>query len=276
MKVCIVGYGRMGRNHKRVLEAMGHETQTLDPSLPAAADHSQLTPELVDWTDVVCIATPIEDLARSAILWMERGKDVLIEKPGAGDLVGLMQLSAQMRVSGVFATVGYTERHNPGVASLQENLHRAGTIRHISARRLGYAKDRAGDPALDLMTHDLDVLSYLGYTPSVSKVVRSEHHVSALLRHHGTAISLEASHMHPIKVRELEVVGEDAVLHLDYQTQELQILTAEHTESVEPVDKTEPLEREWQAFFRGEGSSGVGAMCSAQEMVEPQREMATA
>jgi len=278
VKVAIIGYGRMGRNHKRVLEQLGHEVVTLDRDPAAGADlvFGQLEMRIQRMPfDAFCVSTPIASLRDAAERLGSNGLPLLIEKPGAESLY---QLRAAHELGNV--TIGYTERFNPAVEALKENLHRVGVVQHFSARRLGYAYDRAGDPALDLATHDLDVLDYLFGDEArpllLDHVARSRHHVSALL-HYDTepvpgfpcqpcSVSIEASHLHPTKVRQLEIVGSDGVLCLDYTAQSLYLA------GVEPIydgmPHVEPLVREWEAFFRGEGSDGIAAMRIAEQMVE--------
>jgi predicted dehydrogenase len=277
MRALVVGNGVMGRNHVRVLKALGHQVETLDPRVGAGATHTSLTEAIVDWTDTACIATPIDELAQIASLWMKRGKDVLVEKPGACTLIELLGLEQDAEDHGVRMAVGFTERFNPAVQSLSDHLHRVGHVHHIHIRRLGYAADRGGDPALDLATHDLDVLDALGFDLSLEQVVRSDHHLAALLvANHvsplvipGTAsVSLEASHLHPSKVRELEVVGDKGVLQLDYQAQTLGFLTADRLRTALPVSHFEPLEREWTAFLNGDGSAGTTALRIAEQIAE--------
>lgn len=276
MNVLVVGHGVMGKNHVRVLDGMGHRVATLDPSLTSGATHHMLTEDLVGWADTVCIATPMAELARIAAQWMDRGKDVLVEKPAALALTDLLALHSEAQLYGLRLSVGYTERFNPAVQALADQLHRVGHIRHISARRLGYAADRGGDPALDLATHDLDVLDALGFDLTLERSVRTEHHVSALLiASHisplvvpgSASVSIEASHLHPNKVRSLEVIGDNGVLQLDYQGQTLDLLIGDERVAL-PVDQAEPLQREWEAFFNGEGSTGIAALTIAELLAD--------
>ena len=273
MKVLVVGHGVMGKNHVRVLEAMGHLVETLDPSLDSGAAHHMLTEDLIARTDVVCVATPIDNLATVAAAWLERGKDVLVEKPGALTAADLSLDRRHAASLGRRLFVGYTERFNPAVQVLADHLHRVGHVRHIHVRRLGYAADRGGDPALDLATHDLDVLDALGFELSMERVVHTGQHVAALLTADHvlgscTASALiEASHLYPSKVRELEVVGDDGVLRLDYQAQTLDLLTGDLRTALF-VRKAEPLQREWEAFFNGDGSTGIAALAIAEQMAD--------
>jgi UDP-N-acetylglucosamine 3-dehydrogenase len=270
-RVCIIGLGKMGRNHLRVLQELGHEVDTVD--LPGRATYA--VPHSPGFKlvanpprpDATVIATPIDSLAGFAKHSLQHGP-VLVEKPGASDLIELRSLHDEAKRQGQRLIVGYVERHNPAVQALKENLHRVGEIKHISARRLGYAFDRAGDPALDLATHDLDVLDYLGFSLTLDHVARTEHHVSAHLHDGETTMSIEASHLHPNKQRSITIVGDKSVLHVLLQEQSLWHTTADGTIHQLHVDKAEPLKREWQAFFNGERSDGIAAMTIAEQMVE--------
>ena len=131
--------------------------------------------------------------------------------------------------------------------------------------------------ALVALTAVIVVLTALGFDLHLEHVVRSDHHASALLiANHvsplviqaNASVSLEASHLHPFKVRELEVVGEHGVLQLDYQEQTLCFIGPDRLRLTLPVEKAEPLQREWEAFFNGYGSTGIEAMAIAEQMVE--------
>lgn len=266
MKVCVIGYGNMGRNHKRVLESMGHEVTTLDNDPQSGADliFGELEMRIGRMAfDAFCVAAPISCLRDAAERLGSNGRPLLIEKPGATSLYDLRAIHELGAVR-----IGYTERHNPAVHLLESKLSRVGRIKHICARRLGYAKLRGGDPALDLATHDLDVLDFLGFNLTLDHVSRTEHHVSALLHQDDFTVSVEASHLHPIKVRELEVLGTQGALRLDYQAQTVGFSTHDRAEYWTESAPGEPLKREWQAFFNGEGSDGIAAMTIAEQMVD--------
>jgi UDP-N-acetylglucosamine 3-dehydrogenase len=279
-RVCIIGYGKMGRNHERVLKELGHEVWTVDvdPASGAQQIVRRLAALSMTGFDAICVATPIESLNAEAWQALTMA-DVLVEKPGA-------TTTALLRANHELATkldsklfVGYTERFNPAVQALKENLYRIGAVKHISARRLGYAFDRAGDPALDLATHDLDVIDYLDSKPNgesripgltLDHVARTKHHLIASLHLRDIPVTIEASHLHPTKTRTLEVVGNEGLMRLDYQFQHLTFIPARgEQQALGPVRQTEPLRREWEAFFNGEGSDGIAALTIAEQMVDP-------
>lgn len=271
--VLVVGNGNMGRNHARVLDELGHDVRTLDPRMDSGADYSVLSVDLIDWTQVVCIAAPIDELAGLADNWISRGKHVLVEKPGATDSATLAYLHQRATEQEVNLVIGYTERHNGAVNALASALPQIGQLRHISIRRLGYA-DSDTDPALNLACHDFDVLDALGFDVEIQHAIRVEGHLSVSLVAQrddtGATVTVEASHLHPVKVRELEAVGTDGVLRLDYLRRRLVVIKDDdhglHGGDVW-VDGTEPLVTEWRAFLdRGDGSDGTAALDLAERV----------
>jgi len=254
MKALVVGHGVMGRHHARTLRRLGVAVQTLDPSTRSGADHHQLTEELIDFADIVCVATPPAELAEVGALWLERGKSVLVEKPMAVDQEQAQRLlQAELDSEGKLL-VGYTERWNPAVHLLKEALPLIGEVRHVATQRLGLPPrcPRTG-PALDLLTHDLDVLRFLNLWPRFEGATGTNGSIvaSLALASGGTA-TLIASHLHETKRRAIEVVGTEGMLACDFQRQTLFCTTGSGCTEIE-VLRQEPLVLQWQAFLQGEG-----------------------
>jgi len=108
--------------------------------------------------DAVVIATPTNAHAELATFFLERGRDVLVEKPIAATLAEADELVALARRRGRVLAVGHVERHNPAVGAA------LGTVAHplfIEAHRLGVFTPRGldVDVVLDLMIHDLQLVS---------------------------------------------------------------------------------------------------------------------
>jgi UDP-N-acetylglucosamine 3-dehydrogenase len=137
------------------------------------------------------------------------------------------------RASGVVLAVGHVERFNPAVQALDERL-RDGALGHVfqlHARRLSPYPRRVSDAgvALDLATHDLDVMSVLAGMPvrissEIDRRARSarEDLLAALLRFESGEIGLlEVNWLTPTKVRQLTVTGERGMFVVDYLEQHL-------------------------------------------------------
>jgi len=130
--------------------------------------------------------------------------------------------------------VGHVERFNPAVRELKARLGRGelGRILQIHARRLGPFPPRIRDVGvvIDLATHDIDVMSHLTggevvrlYAETVRRInTAHEDMLSAILKFdNGTVGVLDVNWLTPTKVRDLSVLGERGMFHVNYLTQEL-------------------------------------------------------
>lgn len=163
MKALVIGHGRMGRFHARVLADLGCDVTTLDPDPLAGADHSHARQVGRYSFDAVAIATPIEHLAPTAALWAHRARHLLIEKPMAASAEEARELMVLLSFTdGVEAAVGYVERFNPQFRSLRERIsgHRV-----VCAAFTRYNPRPTADVALDLQSHDVDLARTLGLNP---------------------------------------------------------------------------------------------------------------
>lgn len=315
-KALIAGLGHMGSLHARVLsQTEGVEVVALvDPDAqrrerflrlhPAATGYASIEQALdaVD-VEVACIATPAQTLPALAHATIDAGVPVLVEKPLAATEPEGLEVVRKAHQRDVPLGVNLVERCNPAVIALKERLD-AGAIGHIyqlHARRLSPFPDRDGmlGVALDLASHDIDVMRYLTgsevgrvYTESAQRLhERAEDLIAATMRFdNDTTGLLEANWLTPTKVRELTVTGEGGTFVLNYLTQELY----HYGHPTEPTDwdtlanmrgagegdmiryalpRREPLVVQWEAFLaavdgngepRATGHDGYAALSTAR------------
>jgi len=122
--------------------------------------------ELAEHCDVAIVAVPTSAHAETGIECLERGLDVLLEKPIAGTLAEARALaSAAARTSRRLA-VGHVERFNPVFRTLGPHVS---APLFVEAHRLAPFVPRSVDVdvVLDLMIHDVDLLLSV-VPPSVS------------------------------------------------------------------------------------------------------------
>lgn len=156
MRAVVIGAGRMGTLHRRVLRDLGLDVSTVDPDVTAGADHPSVPRQ--DF-DVVCVAAPINHLADEAAAWEGHEGWLLIEKPAAPSLKDTCDLAYLLE--GQKVAVGYVERFNPQVRALRDQL--AGET--PTTARFSRWNDRpTTDALLDLRSHDLDLASHLNLT----------------------------------------------------------------------------------------------------------------
>ena len=168
VRLAVVGVGHLGRHHARVLAAMPgaalvgvHDHHEGRAEQVAGAQGLQVLadPERVaEAADAVVIATPTNAHAELATFFLERGRDVLVEKPIAATLAEADELVALARRRGRVLAVGHVERHNPAVGAALGTVVRP---LFIEAHRLGVFTPRGldVDVVLDLMIHDLQLVS---------------------------------------------------------------------------------------------------------------------
>ena len=319
----VVGLGIMGSHHLRVLLALdGVEVAGVvdpDPERRAAAERSwpglraydrleeALAAERLDFAAVV---VPVDLLPPCVHEILAAGVHVLVEKPTAPCEQDAIAMIADAEERGLVLGVGHVERFNPAVIALKRKLDEGiiGNIYQMHARRLSPFPDRdqIRGVALDLATHDIDVMRYLTGS-EVDRVFAetSQRHLEgaedllcATLRFENDANGLlEVNWLTPTKVRELTVTGERGMCHVDYLTQNLDFY--EH-----PVQQTEwdalagmrgpgegdmvryalprrePLRVEWEAFLDAlrlggpppvSGHDGLAALSTARAIQEAGR-----
>ena len=290
IRVGIVGLGVMGRSHARVLDDvdLADLVAVCDPTEEAMAwarkrrltgyrsyrelfDHERL--------EAVTVAVPTRFHLEVGLAAIEHGLHVLMEKPIAADLDEAKQLIAAAKKHGTVLAIGHVERFNPGVRELKKRLDtgQVGRIFQVHSRRQGPFPSRIRDvgAVIDLATHDLDVMRFLLDAEVVrlyaetERRIHTEHEdmLNALLRFDNGAVGvMQVNWLTPTKIRELAVLGERGMLHLNYLTQDLtfyenSIATgAEHPLSLltgvsegtllrHIVDRAEPLRLELESFL---------------------------
>ncbi|HEX7265775.1 MAG TPA: Gfo/Idh/MocA family oxidoreductase [Candidatus Dormibacteraeota bacterium] len=290
IRIGVVGLGVMGRSHARVLDDVDQAdlVAVCDPTEDAMAWAKKR--RLVGYRsfeelfereklDAVTIAVPTRFHLEVGLAAIERGLDVLMEKPIATDLDEAQQLVAAAKKRGTMLAIGHVERFNPAVRELKKRLDggEVGRIFQVHSRRQGPFPSRIRDvgAVIDLATHDLDVMRYLLGVDVVrlyaetERRIHTEHEdmLNALLRFDNGAVGvMQVNWLTPTKIRELSVLGERGMLHLNYLTQDLtfyensiatgsdlplSLLTgvSEGTLLRHIVDRAEPLRVELESFL---------------------------
>ncbi len=305
LRGAVVGLGVMGSHHARVLGSLEDvELRALiDPDPARRPTHASLAEALAaEPLDFVCVAVPVEQLPVVAGEAIAAGLHVLVEKPTAPTEAQARALIAEAEARGVTLGVGHIERFNPAVRALKQKIDEGaiGRVLHVHARRLSPFPNRQGAQgvALDLATHDIDVLRYVTgqevarvFAEAAAPLSGSREDIlCATLRLDDESMALlEANWMTPAKVRQISVLGQQGMLVVDYLTQDLMLY--EHpTRATEwdqlagirgggegnmirfALDRREPLRVQWEQFLAalraGEpapisGHDGLAALSTA-------------
>ncbi len=240
INVVLIGIGRMGKNHFRILREMPgfNLVGVVDAHSAAPADLGEVPfarsiAELAAASfDAAVIATPTASHHELALELIEMGKHLLIEKPIASTFARGREVLAAAQRKGTKLVVGHVERFNPAVRKLREVMTDGflGTPIHFAFTRIGGYPDTVlsgNNVILDLAVHDIDILR------SLVGPVRLEHsmcHVTwregvfdtaeiFLASGSGTSATVHVNWITPTKIRSIRVTGTRGVCFVDYMLQ---------------------------------------------------------
>jgi predicted dehydrogenase len=248
LRVGVVGVGSFGRNHARVysgLEADPSQNVRLvgvvdsDFSLAQSVAKEFSTsafrsiPELIQaGVQAVTVAVPTAAHLKVASQLMEKGVDVLVEKPLAATVAEADEMIGLAERYGCIAQVGHLERFNPAVRATLPVLTQP---MFFEVHRLSVFTPRSidVDVVLDLMIHDIDIV--LTFAKSRVKEVRavglpilSPKTDIANVRmefESGCVANFTASRVSTERVRKLRFFQPRQYVSIDYSRQDVLVLT---------------------------------------------------
>jgi UDP-N-acetylglucosamine 3-dehydrogenase len=270
--VAVVGTGFWGKNHARVYGELG-ETE-----LVAVCDMDPLRARTVgdqfgvkSYTsmgrmlqnrdiEAVSVCTWSTSLAKVAVKAVRAGKHVLVEKPMAANVRQAERLLEAAKKSGVHVTVGFLMRFIPGLQHIKRAVKEKsiGELVCATAKRVSQWPERIGDVGVvkDTAIHDIDVMLYLFNQDPIAVYAKTgsmrhkkfEDYAQLMLTFEGGKTAfIESNWLTPYKTRVLIATGSEAIMSLDYITQELRVEDARET--VQPrYAVQEPLKLELRHF----------------------------
>ncbi len=218
--------------------------------------------ELLSRSDIeaVSICTWTTAHAAESLRAIEAKKHVLVEKPIADTVEGAKKIVGCAAKHGRCLMVGFIERFNPSIQRAKALLEKGkiGELVSASAKRVSQWPERIGDVGVvkDYAIHEIDIARRIfGEDPvAVYASVGSLRHRQfedyaqiMLTFKRGKTAFIEANWLTPDKIRKLSITGSDAILSLDYLTQEVTIETLD-TRVTPRYDWKEPLKLELQNF----------------------------
>ena len=269
IKVGVIGVGHLGKEHARIYSQMpGCQLVGIVDAHPKTAEaiakkvKCPVFPSaesLLEAVDAISVVVPTSLHWEVARHFLERGKDVFIEKPIAETTEQAEKLVHLAQAKNCLLQVGHVERFNPVLSYLEQTLKEP---KFIEAHRLSNYPGRGTDVSvvLDLMIHDLDVILHLVGAPivsfdavGVSVLSPSEDIANVRLKFaNGCVANITTSRISPEKMRKIRVFSSDRYISLDYQNQEGLMYWKEDggikREKV-PVTKDEPLKLELVSFI---------------------------
>jgi predicted dehydrogenase len=295
MNVLLVGLGRWGEKHLRVLGEIGATVWVADVSADRrrwATAHGVQPDHAVedyraalDHVDAVDVVTPADSHLAIGGACLRAGKHCFVEKPLTQTAAEGRRLVATAQETGRVVQVGHIFRFHPVTAALEAALAtgRIGAVRYATGRFSGFKR-----PRTDVGVFQTDGIHYVDLFRHLLR--RDPTGVSALQRdflgrglddlsvvtvHYGDVPAvIEANYFVPGTYRDCVIVGEQGSLIADYGPGTVTLYLGEHRragsawEAVDtgkedlPASGGEPLRLELEAFLaacRGEQPVAVTA-----------------
>lgn len=179
-RIGVIGVGYLGNYHAQKYAAMDNVelvgvadvSKTLARQVAAAYNTTPFTDytELLDHVDGVSIVVPTPYHHKVASICLDRGVDVMLEKPMTVTLDEADDLIAKADAKKCILQVGHLERFNPAIVAMTEYLT---SPLIIESQRVHKFNPRGADVdvVLDLMIHDIDIILHV--VPSPLKTIRT-------------------------------------------------------------------------------------------------------
>jgi predicted dehydrogenase len=280
VRIGIIGLGRMGQNHLRVLSLLSgadlrfvfdtdgeRARQVAGDAGIAAADDLDAALQEVEAVVIASPTTTHEAYIRSVCGHVP---NIFVEKPLTSDLDSSLAMRDLAAERGLNIQVGFIERFNPAVDQMKQLLDRSEHVVSVDFTRTNKISARITDVDVvtDLMIHDIDLALYLnGPVTAVSAHGVAEgamvDYAAALLTHaNGRFSRIQASRITDKKMRSIQATCKDMFIDCELMRKEITLSRQSEVEqrpgepyrisAIEEKIEVRPLEAlvmEMQAFL---------------------------
>lgn len=242
MNIGIIGLGRMGKNHLRVLTSLRssiNDISIYDSNINTMIEMSKIydvkyykdIEGFLDSVNAVIICTPTTTHYNLAKKCIDKDKDILLEKPITSTIQEANELIKYIKNKNVICMVGHVERFNPAILYLTEYL-KTKKVLSISASRISkieYGRNFDVDVVTDLMIHDIDIILSI-INSRLSKIFAASYdenldNMLAMMQFdNGVTSNLEASRTSQEKIRKLDITTSYESIHVDYIKSKIDIV----------------------------------------------------
>jgi len=271
--VAVIGTGFWGKNHSRIYKELENTNLVaicdVNPERAKAIAEQYGVKAYTDSSKMlknseiqaVSVCTWSIKLAEEALKCLHSGKHVLVEKPMATDTKQAQTLLDTAEANGLHLTVGFLTRFIPGLQQIKQSVEtkKIGEMVSATTKRVTQWPERIGDVGIvkDTAIHDIDVTRFISGEDPVSVYAKMgsmrhkqfEDYAQIMLTYRsGKTAFIESNWLTPYKIRSLNVTGSEAIMRLDYNSQELWIENA--VETIQPRNSfKEPLKAELEHFI---------------------------
>lgn len=289
MRIVLVGAGRMGSAHARVLAGAGLLAKVVDPGGRGVAERYGVAwaPELdsLGGVDAVVVAASTPAHYPIALDVVGAGLPLLVEKPLCDDLTQAVDVVRLAERRDVPLMCGLLERFNPAV--LTAAALTGEPVHVVATRHSPYAPRIRTGVGWDLLVHDVDlavrcfgaeprrVSASAGYFHPSSEP-GAEDVLDAVLEFGcGGVASVSASRMGQRKVRSLTITEVGRSIEVDLLRGAVSVCREGSVDPAEPVSTVEPLVAQL-ARFRELVAGTVDAAAERRSILPAHRVVADA
>jgi predicted dehydrogenase len=240
LKAAVVGVGYLGKFHAEKYAASAKaelvavvdvdEGRAREIGAPLGAEALTDYRALAGRVQCVSVAVPTRFHFSVARELIDAGIDVLVEKPLTADIAEARDLVEAARIKGVILQVGHLERFNPAIRRLESVIREP---KFVECHRLAPFVERGTDVdvVLDLMIHDIDVISSLVRSPverveavGVPVLTDKPDIANARIKFaNGCIANVTASRVSIKRERKIRFFQPDAYISIDYDQRRAQI-----------------------------------------------------
>jgi len=240
VKTGVIGVGHLGRHHARVYSQVPeaqlvgvHDTDSEKGQKVAMefdTKYFENLSDLLERIDAVSLVVPTTFHYALAIDILDRGKNLLIEKPITETVKQAEEVLSLAKAKNLILQVGHIERFNPAFKMI-ENL--ALEPKFIESHRLAQFDPRGTEVAviLDLMIHDLDLILTLVKSEvksieaaGVSVISDSEDIANARLTFQsGCVANITSSRISARPLRKMRLFQKNSYISLDFLQRSVEI-----------------------------------------------------
>ncbi len=269
MNILLVGLGRWGEKHLRVLTEIGATVWVAEVvaarrawAIERGVEAGHVVGDYRDalnHVDAVDVVTPADSHLEIAERCLRAGRHCFVEKPLTATVAQGRRLAALAVETGRVVQVGHVFRFHPVTAALREALaaDRIGAVRYATGRFSGFKRPRTdvGVTHTDAI-HFFDLFSHLlARAPTAVSALQRDFlgrgldDMSVTIVHYGDVPTVvEANYFVPGAWRECVLVGERGSLVADYGAGTVTLHAGEHR----------PRGAAWEAVDTGKESLYVG------------------
>ncbi len=275
IKIGVIGAGKWGQNHVKTFSELDCELVGIADSVQRTAElakkygiiYEKNYRDLIQKVDAVSVATPTDTHFEIVKDCLMSGKHVLVEKPITLDSTTAKELVEISLEKELVLAVGHLFRFNPAVLKLKDEMINIGNIDYITMRYIHSTNPPRTDSGtvFNFAIHLFDVLDLILGVPPKKIFCKAISHISperedcALISvDYGDFIaSIEVSWLHPLKKRDIWIIGSKEKIYSDLLEQTMTRYFIEISQkeirnsgsSEVDIKKSEPLKEELKHFI---------------------------